>query len=763
MAERSNKTSVQRQSLIPRKPVGGHGNSALQRTTSDEISLTWTRYFETEELRSLDPAQREDNEYHGYDIGEQSIPLVDLGARNDSGRPFHTESHVAWSDEAKSEEVIQALQGQQSKYPPTWMPAGLRRPYLAFLLILTLFLVSLVIALTYYSRKNDGLGADQNNSIFLFGWRFTPTLVAVIYSILLRITIDDIQRTEPYARLSRTEGASAESTLFQKPGFFLSEPFTSIRRRKNVGKRNWALFWGSITNIITVLLISPFSAALLSPTNVIVSFDTAFSRLAILTKTPLDLSTVDDSLLFRTISTILLNTTTTAWVSNNYTVLPFWPSDLEIAPLGAVLSTSPQQWAAETTVYQSELNCEVMSLQGTGNWTLNYTYVSQPGNGKPDEDISQAQNLTSFIIGSSDGCSLGYATSRYTQQYVGIGLWSRAPHFDYTDIGNNVLDGKLYEDPARSNPLSGAIQPTFVNSSTECEGRDVYFYATPQKFDTKLQAQGYVCRSNYYSANVEVTAVTTKTSTVLSFDVDKFNHTKILLGSEFMNISRFEDAFHSKNWTSKFKSPTYSTRALPVFGGPLVLVGAHFNYDLIKMIEDPNISDQARQVKQRFLGESMQSVFAQIGHQEAESIPGKLKFDERRLLVSNSVGIILSLCFLLNIIFLLLVVFHTRLQRRPLNLSRDPAPISGTAHLICSALHTRAPFELSDHYDSETMIKALNKYLFYLRAGILYARTHNEPSVRQSMLLLSPSFCTLLIRLQNSLTSQARRKIGDPR
>jgi len=507
-----------RQSMIPRKAVGGNNNTSSiplrshergNEVNSDGVSVISRRSFESQMERMPNPSTDLNTEYHGYDVGEQSIPLVDLNAEQVS-----RQNHPRSASETTSLSI--SIEENQDQGPPrltgllcTWLPTSLRWPYMTILLAVSLGLGLLVLGLTIYSEKHDGLGADQDTPIFLFGWRFTPTLVAVIYSLLLMAMVDDIKRTEPYARLSRTEGASAKSTLFLKAGFFLFDPITSLRRRKNNGIRNWALLWASIANIITLLIISPFSAALLSPAEVIVSKDATFSRLAISTQGPMNLSTTDDLIFFRTISTVLLNTTTSAWVSNNFTILPFWPSQSDTVPLGAVLTGSNEQWTAKTTVYEAELECEVMDLQNFANWTSNFTYdtVNNP-------EGTMVQNLTSFILKSSDGCSLGFATSVPHGKDTGKGLWSRAPNFTYPLLGNNVVDGRVQYN---------ASIPVMLNSSTKCGDRSMFFYATPLEFGKEFKAQGYVCNTGYYSADVEVTAMNSIKSSIVSFDVGEFN------------------------------------------------------------------------------------------------------------------------------------------------------------------------------------------------------------------------------------------------
>jgi hypothetical protein len=130
-----------------------------------------------------------------------------------------------------------------------------------FLLLVTLGLGLLALGLTIHSERCQGLGSDQGISIFLSRWRFTPTLLAAIYTLLLMAMVNDIKRTEAFARLSRPNGALAEYTLFVKWRFFWFDPFDSLSKRKNGGHRNWALFDASITSIMALLIISPFLLA----------------------------------------------------------------------------------------------------------------------------------------------------------------------------------------------------------------------------------------------------------------------------------------------------------------------------------------------------------------------------------------------------------------------------------------------------------------------------------------------------------------------
>jgi hypothetical protein len=213
----------------------------------------------------------------------------------------------------------------------------------------------------------------------------------------------------------------------------------------------------------------PFSAAFIFPANILVKNTTTFSQLAVSVDSPMELST-NESIFIRMISSVLLNTTTSAWVSNDYAVLPFWPSNESAVPLGGVLLSSSLQWAANTTVYQTDLECSPMGLRSFANFTLNQTLAHLPG-----ITMFSNVNLTSFILESADGCSLGLAGfsldfSSNTISKTGGGWWSGAPNFSYPLLwapGNGTAMDLNFD------------HPIMLKTSTQCGRRSMYFLLRP--------------------------------------------------------------------------------------------------------------------------------------------------------------------------------------------------------------------------------------------------------------------------------------------
>ena len=82
--------------------------------------------------------------------------------------------------------------------------------------------------------------------------------------------VNDIKRTEAFAP---TFKAKQRFGRIRQMEVLLVDPLDSLSKRKNNRHRNWALFCASITSTMALLIILPFSADLLSPTEVVVSED----------------------------------------------------------------------------------------------------------------------------------------------------------------------------------------------------------------------------------------------------------------------------------------------------------------------------------------------------------------------------------------------------------------------------------------------------------------------------------------------------------
>lgn len=99
-----------------------------------------------------------------------------------------------------------------------WLPFSMRWPCLVALIAACCALLLATITIYLRSLTHSGL-ADYNGSRQqIFASRFLPPLFAVTYGVALMILLEDVKRTEPFARLSRRIPPHATATLLTTQG-----------------------------------------------------------------------------------------------------------------------------------------------------------------------------------------------------------------------------------------------------------------------------------------------------------------------------------------------------------------------------------------------------------------------------------------------------------------------------------------------------------------------------------------------------------------
>ena len=136
--------------------------------------------------------------------------------------------------------------------------------FIAILLLISLSLIVCVETLYQYSDrgllrpdKQPGIRTfmqvDKDLSVVIFAmWKYLPTLIAVIYGILWKITDTEVKRTEPYYQLSKgSKGALAASTLNIEYQTFWSllVPVAAIQHRQ------WLVVVSSIASLLAFALV----------------------------------------------------------------------------------------------------------------------------------------------------------------------------------------------------------------------------------------------------------------------------------------------------------------------------------------------------------------------------------------------------------------------------------------------------------------------------------------------------------------------------
>lgn len=400
--------------------------------------------------------------------------------------------------------------------------------------------------MTIYSRTHNGLSDNNETPGQVFGWRFAPTLVAVLYSMVIGSLLRDIKRTEVFARLSANGGASAETTLLWPSRSWWNDPVDALRSGKH-GRRSWALFFASIASIAAFLVISPLSAALLEPTVVQTSRTRPFLRYAPASALSISNST-EDIVMFQTISGYVLNTSTSAWITNEHFVLPSWPEGGLDNPLSAhlVVQDVPQTQSSQSTAIKVEFDCIPLEIKGMRNSTKkevvdldngNYRSVDFQPFTQPDNS-SNTMNMTQISISTSDGCSIEIYED--TDAIIGItfgAIWwiDSLARMNWT--GLTTSNG--YVHPQSS---------TKMTTSGTCGSRSMFLVSQGKQKNGDLRMHGDLCDIRFMEADVDVNVNITGIGTQIDFDEEQWSAKVRPLDTQKFNTAALEKSFFTLNW-----------------------------------------------------------------------------------------------------------------------------------------------------------------------------------------------------------------------
>jgi hypothetical protein len=581
-----------------------------------------------------------------------------------------------------------------------WLPVTLRLPFLTLLTTVSLALGFGVLALTVYSMHHHGLGigSDSYASIIFFGWRFSPTLIVTIYGILVASLLNDVRRTEIFARMSRSGGASASTTLCFPARSWWNDPFDALNKKTNNGVYSWALLLTSLAYILVLLILAPLSAGLLAPASIQYRRPASFNRAHLADNFTWQTDSWDLTS-FRTISGAILNQSTSAWLSDHL-VLPFWPLDQPVPPLGSSFDeTVSQQWSAETDVYKAELNCVPMELQQIyDNVTISH-----------DERIYDGSlytykiNATLFELDSHDGCRISIMGEHGYQDLWaqhGGGWWANRANYSMASTPHDYSD-----------------------ATNGCGDRALVFAKGPGFDFEPTQVQAHICSRSLYSASIMVNVTINQSSTSVTFDQNEFHRERAIwqLEGNIHNLSIFEQAFLSPDWATKF--PHYAqdldhqgSDDMPWFDGPLLPIAVDYANNSTQIVESVDIAQEVSRLYQQFFGE-MLLLALQSKWVQKETL-GQITMLDRRISVSAGIGLTIGLLFLLLACFVILVAHHTRLIRRPLNLHQDPGGIAAAASLMTDH-KTRSDFLGTDHVSKGALKARIGEHTFSMEHGKL--------------------------------------------
>lgn len=497
------------------------------------------------------------------------------------------------------------------------------------------------------------------------------------------VLFGDIKRTEPYARLARSGGADASVSILEPPVAWWTALYDGFAKKKN-GALSWTLICASFLNIFGFLAISSLSSAYLYSDEVEVPKSADFLQLTPATKSPLPID-ADRSTHFRTIANLLQNVSTSPWITDEYTILPVWPAELQEAPITSLPSSSSQTWEAETTMFKTEFSCTQMSVDHETFPDVQYS---------KDGIKYGATPSVSIIWSSPGGCKYGLSVDK-TFFNMGGGSWSDASTFYYAT-------SSLYYD-------SGS--PLFTTNMTEeCKNKEILIMTD----SWKKSGAGYtaqLCDTKYYMANVTTSIGLMGDDPNISFNETDFEANKVSIPDTLVNTTEFRNLTLDSNWPTYMISILWSNTAL--LGGPSILLGALYDYNMTALINDPNWVSSAAKAKQRYFGEVLQAALSHQGASQKVGMQGIVRDIETRVIVQAGIAIALGILFALSFSLVLVIWWCSRLGRRPLNLKEDPASTLGVACLMTHNPRTQYGFQAFRQPSEKELHEKLDGVQFY--------------------------------------------------
>jgi hypothetical protein len=620
----------------------------------------------------------------------------------------------------------------------------------------------------------------------LFGWRFTPTLLAVLYTQSTVVLFDDAKRTEPFARLSRapSEGASAYGTVLQTPRAWWAIFLDIILKRKSVGRTSWCLICTALINVMALLAISPLSSALLTSEEIIIARSFDISRSVPRTGVQLPIIANRETY-FRTMSALMRNLSTSAWIKDNSMTLPFWPST-DPAQLGPNLVSSFSSWTAETTIIHADLSCRNMTLESANLAPMEYKAYDVMGHG-PYKGI---EPMVAFVLASDDGCRYEATVHPAASMASSGGLtWSNTSTF-YIERGSLPLGRMPFP-----NNVSSTSPYARHYASPECADRDIIILNTPwtKPFELELNAaagagiqlnrtyerspdfrmKALLCQSQY---TVEERNTTTSIGQGKEPNITLVGsgHTRREpITKALIDIPEFEKMTLQDTWKDFFNAESIATDAdramggsespysnenmttsAPNFFGLGPLLGALYAFNVTEMFNDKDFTSRAARVKGRFFTECLREALNDPNVTAVAITKGEATVVENRIMVLREIGVALATLFLVSFLLLIVVLWVSRPSLRPVDLSMDPGSTLGHAMLVRPQQIPSSTFRDGHrvaHYDFQRNIK---HDAFYMQDGAIHTASSDNITSTCKLELLNHGCRELITYLIASAISQ---------
>lgn len=427
----------------------------------------------------------------------------------------------------------------------------------------------------------------------------------------------------------------------------------------------------------------------------------------------------------RTVAHTLQHLETSAWVTNEYAVLPFYPASSATVPLGPILTDRRQQWSAMTTVFKSVMACEPMRFTETSASAYHQPQSKECTINHCIDNYNYTYH--SINVSDSNGCDIRVFNSAYDDYSPGQllgdgGSWFIAPNFTFDFRGKDPKAQIInYTEPCLGRELIYASTPwTFENPTPTRSENWTVPYSALAKNSTVLS---YSCDTKFYMASTTVSAGTSGNEiSRVTVDDEDFRRNQVEISADVFDTKLFQETFMATTWSSllydSLESVAYSDAA-PSTGGPLRLLSGVHALDFRAMLGDPGVLRRASRVKQRFFGEMLLSAVSSLPASSRRNVTGHLGRTEQRIVVNSAVAITLTVLLLLSGGLFLFLVLTSGLRQRPLNLTADPSSMGVVASLVADNSITRRLLIGTEGLSSEQTTSVLTTTRHRLSGGEL--------------------------------------------
>ncbi|KAH3984651.1 hypothetical protein HBH98_160680 [Parastagonospora nodorum] len=549
---------------------------------------------------------------------------------------------------------------------PQWTPFALRW---YFIMIPAGFsiMITVVISLLYWqSHKNNGLGSVD---AAIPGWKFIPTLLAVIYTQLTAVIFGAVKRTEPFARMAKPEGRVpvARYTLLEKTKPWWTTLAQGFQKKRNGGSMNWVLILSCSLYILAILGISPISAALLDSKEVQQTSPAALVRLAMPAGSMLHPRAERDTYL-RTMGALFQNYSTSPWVTDQHVILPFWPEDSVQPDLPwSTQSSSTGVWEADTTIFRNDFVCSRLEMSRKDIWLRHNE--NQSGS-------SEKKYVASVLLNSDGGCQFNVTVNATTDlNNFEARVWLDDDWMSWSDTKRLNFGDKYTPDPV-------------VRLNEDCHEKEIILMSRPWWIDSRdptslldnMTALAYACHSDHSMAFIPARATSTSTGLSIEFDEELFEQKRMPVPPEDFDLQEMHEIYTDLAW-SKFvrqKSVFANQQAKKVFAGPGAMLGTGYNFSVPRMMADTDLPVVAARFRNRFSAEVLGASLQRTGYLAQERATGHQLQTVRKVLVSGQAVSILCALLLISFCSMVVLVWLTWADKRALRISHDPSTLLGT-------------------------------------------------------------------------------------